>query len=797
MAKKRIQKANAGLQNVVVPEKGSNANLLSSGLSMASTGASLLPGPLAPWGAAAGAVAGIGMGLLEKKKADEAYNKAKDLNIEREAMRQMAGTQAVQGGQTFKRGTKNMAGSKQIEVEKDEMVFRKSGNRFVKVADFKGGKTHEKGGEPYIAMDGDIIFPGKDRGKVESAYKSGDNARLESMRRRLPKDTNPKGEARQGLDNDGEDDRIKMLEAIKVLEQAAINDPNKYSKAFAVAKEKYLEKYSNNTDYDNSAPGNKPIDEVPADVYKREQDIKNMKVDQASLVPNVNLKTEKGASDIKPSALPSSSLGNIKGATNVPATKKEQPLVHRGLKMDDESARYKKKAEKQQAEIDKNMKSVEKGVKLQQSMDIHKKITKQVGAVKKEGDKGPAPLGFMDNIATGWGNAMDSLSKFAKDNINAYTGVDASRIQKPGTPYTSNVKKEPQSTSTMSTMQDLLPTGMNSKTEAPAVNTPAVTGGGGRSGGNGGSSTGGGGKKTTPKSDPVNPLKVVDSLNSKVSDITKADGKPLASSSVPKVGDVSKMDLKETSALPEMTVGQKLSAKWNGVEEGAKGMDIGNALALAGVTNNLIQSFGKTEDVKPNYINPELIKYKDRSQTARNASNAAMAGQVANARNLSGGSASNLRANATQAFADNATRHQDISNNESLRADQIDAQNVALKNRANEFNAGALTQAQDIQRRNEAAKQSYREQALNDLGAYSQVMRKEKYTRMRDDKLDLADKAKLEQMNQWTNYAFGDGSNIAEYRGPRYTKPPVANTATTTVKTTGNTKVTTKTKKGN
>jgi len=60
----------------------------------------------------------------------------------------------------------NVKSSKDIEVEKDEIVLRKIGNSFKKVADFKGGKSHIEGGEQYEASEGDIIIPGKERNKI-------------------------------------------------------------------------------------------------------------------------------------------------------------------------------------------------------------------------------------------------------------------------------------------------------------------------------------------------------------------------------------------------------------------------------------------------------------------------------------------------------------------------------------------------------------------------------------------------------------------------------------------------------
>jgi hypothetical protein len=88
-------------------------------------------------------------------------------------------------------------GTKSIEVEKDELIFKKKGNRYILKADFKGGDTHAQGGEDYVATEGDVIFPGKDRKKVLNAYRKGDTSSLESMRMKLPKDA-PKAE--DGLD---------------------------------------------------------------------------------------------------------------------------------------------------------------------------------------------------------------------------------------------------------------------------------------------------------------------------------------------------------------------------------------------------------------------------------------------------------------------------------------------------------------------------------------------------------------------------------------------------------------------
>lgn len=91
--------------------------------------------------------------------------------------------------------------SKLIEVERDELIFSKTpSGKFILKADFKGGKPHTKGGENYIAKEGDIVFPGKKRKDVVEAYKNGDNEKLERIRLTLPKDVNKDKEAKAGAD---------------------------------------------------------------------------------------------------------------------------------------------------------------------------------------------------------------------------------------------------------------------------------------------------------------------------------------------------------------------------------------------------------------------------------------------------------------------------------------------------------------------------------------------------------------------------------------------------------------------
>lgn len=92
-----------------------------------------------------------------------------------------------------KYGLKN-APKEKIEVEKDEMIFRKDpkNGRTMLVADFKGGQPHSKGGEDFLAQDGDVIYPGKMRDQIKSLVGQDgyvtDEETFEAYRQQLPED---------------------------------------------------------------------------------------------------------------------------------------------------------------------------------------------------------------------------------------------------------------------------------------------------------------------------------------------------------------------------------------------------------------------------------------------------------------------------------------------------------------------------------------------------------------------------------------------------------------------------------
>lgn len=107
------------------------------------------------------------------------------------------------------------SGTKQVEIEGDEIVMSKNGNKFQMKGDFKGGPSHAEGGIDIEATEGDVIFPKNKRGQVIEAIEDGNHSKLESIRKTLPKDK-PKAAAGtymsgKGISNPFSSDVTKQL----------------------------------------------------------------------------------------------------------------------------------------------------------------------------------------------------------------------------------------------------------------------------------------------------------------------------------------------------------------------------------------------------------------------------------------------------------------------------------------------------------------------------------------------------------------------------------------------------------
>lgn len=158
-----------------------------------------------------------------------------------------------------------------------------------------------------------------------------------------------------------------------------------------------------------------------------------------------------------------------------------------------------------------------------------------------------------------------------------------------------------------------------------------------------------------------------------------------------------------------------------------KGVSPLNSLAQAAPTlYNLGQGiFGNVDKTTRRTYNPALNTYADLSGPSRQASVQAQNLQVANARNLSGGSVGNVRANANAAFAENATRQGAINSQEAGRKLDIANQNTSIRNDAQLRNNAMNDQADAYDMQNATKKQEALAKGLegiSGLAANSQLM---------------------------------------------------------------------------
>ena len=128
------------------------------------------------------------------------------------------------------------------------------------------------------------------------------------------------------------------------------------------------------------------------------------------------------------------------------------------------------------------------------------------------------------------------------------------------------------------------------------------------------------------------------------------------------------------------------------------------AQAMPSIYNLSQGLFGNVEKTVRRNYSPEQQQYQDLSGSQREASTQAMNQQVSNARNLSAGSAGNLRSNQNQAYADNVTRQNGIDAQESGRRLAIAGQNVESRNQAQAANIQMNDQADNLDLQNQAKK---------------------------------------------------------------------------------------------
>lgn len=186
---------------------------------------------------------------------------------------------------------------------------------------------------------------------------------------------------------------------------------------------------------------------------------------------------------------------------------------------------------------------------------------------------------------------------------------------------------------------------------------------------------------------------------------------------------------------------------------------LNTGMQFAGVANNLFQGLKSEKPISEKYFDPELNKYVDRSQNLRNLSTNAAAIQTSNARNVSGGNTSNIRANQTQASLADLQRQGSIDEQEMARRDAIEASNTGLKNAAGQYNLQRKDMYQGQIDGNRAAKTAYMDQAAVDIGKIGNARQQETYMRSRDDKALAAEEAGRRAMNGSSKFQYNrDGT---------------------------------------
>lgn len=167
MKKIKFKSYNTGTQSVYIPPKGSDMDVASGAIQGASIGANPeLASATSGLSILAGAAIGAALGYSKKQDADRIHKNSRE---KQNYLDQYANNFILDPNNQLPMAEEGMMSTNQemIEVEKDELIFRKMPDGKLKlIADFKGGETHEKGGHKFIAKKGDIIFPGTMRDKV-------------------------------------------------------------------------------------------------------------------------------------------------------------------------------------------------------------------------------------------------------------------------------------------------------------------------------------------------------------------------------------------------------------------------------------------------------------------------------------------------------------------------------------------------------------------------------------------------------------------------------------------------------
>lgn len=695
--KMKLKKCENGLQSVAVPPTGDPMSLMSDTVSMAMAGSSAgLPGIIA------GGALGLGTGLLNMAGQSKERKVAKDHNklVKANAQYSSVNSQNTQATQYAK-------GTKAVEVERDELIFD---SKFNLKHDFKGGKTHEQGGEPYVATEGDIIFPGKQREEVLRAYALGKHDELEAMRQKLPVDSSAKVKNQDG--NRG----VTQREIKKALKSGqTLRDPEG-EKLFA-ENEKELNSFVPNIPGTNRVK----IKGQPRTFSAKYEEEKRLK--------------QNAAVDKKEQA-------------NASATTKEAKRKEFITKIAEEEGVTYEQADRLQ-KVNPNWRSQRDFKDFKNSLNkntVHAATYDPVTGSNKA--KYPDARTHANSVPKAPG-----LGAWTPPSL-VESPVSKSASDKSGGKATPSVAPStaPSVTSATTTKPATPVSGVSTKSSSKPVTSNSF--GADADGWFKDSRTGRAANKATDMNGRYNAneageafssgelLQPGEGTNKWPEAVYKAkDGshylapEKTIKPGVPAIAKVAAPVLKnlgETILKPEKAVMTELNKKPGLLER--DGNPLENIGKYAGIANNLMQSFKKPEKVDRDYLKQSELVYEDMSEPTRRESRTGAAVQTANARNVSGGSAANLRNNAAGAQAANVDRISKVNQFEAGRADQIHTQNIGIRNQTAQVNNQKFDQYNQMDAQNRAVTDAYRDTAMNDISKVSQINEQTKYMKELDQK---------------------------------------------------------------
>lgn len=174
----------------------------------------------------------------------------------------------------------------------------------------------------------------------------------------------------------------------------------------------------------------------------------------------------------------------------------------------------------------------------------------------------------------------------------------------------------------------------------------------------------------------------------------------------------------KTAYLPAAPTAASPAA--TGVASKATGL-LNNLATAAPSIYNLGQGlFGDVAKTTRRNFNPTALTYEDGSNPTRQAITQGVRASISNARNISGGNAGNIRANANQAYATGISQLASVNNQESQRKLDVNNTNVGIKNDAQLRNNAMNDQADQLDLMNSAKKQEALAKGLEGISGLSQ-----------------------------------------------------------------------------